>query len=52
MLFLWSLITQCDNSCSFLEFFRRKRAHSSKCPCCYSPDEDEENNAAAKKEVG
>lgn len=28
----------------------RKRAHSSKCPCCYSSDEDEENNATTKKE--
>ena len=52
MLFLCSLITQSDYNCNFLEFFRRKRAHSSKCPCCYSSDEDEENNATTKKEVG
>lgn len=52
MLFLCSLITQRDYNCNFLEFFRRKRAHSSKCPCCYSSDEGEENNATTKKEVG
>lgn len=32
-------------------FFRRKRAHSTKCPCCYSSDDEPENHASAKKEV-
>lgn len=28
----------------------RKRAHSSKCPCCYSSEDEEENHATTKKE--
>ncbi|KAJ7383133.1 hypothetical protein OS493_030666, partial [Desmophyllum pertusum] len=28
----------------------RKRAHSTKCPCCYSSEEEPENHASAKKE--
>lgn len=35
-----------------VQFFRRKRAHSTKCPCCYSSEDEPENHASTKKEVG